>query len=226
MNRENLTQAIEDYLKIIYELTSKYGRAATTHIAEALDVKPASVTGMIQKLAATDPPLVEYRKHRGVVLTPDGELVALEILRHHRLLEHFLHETMGFSWDEIHEEADRLEHVISEEFEERLALILGDPTHDPHGDPIPTRDLKMPSCATLCMADLQVGQRAVVKRVRDTEPELLRYLGRIGVVPDACFEVIEFSPFDDNLKIQVTERDEPVVLGPNITGEIFVEVVV
>lgn len=225
MNRENLTQAIEDYLKVIYELTCKYGRAGTTHIAEALDVKPASVTGMIQKLAATDPPLVSYRKHRGVVLTSEGELAALEILRHHRLLEHFLYKTLGFSWDEVHEEADRLEHVISEEFEERLARVMGDPTHDPHGDPIPTRDLKMPSYATLCMAELQVGQRAIVKRVRNTEPELLRYLGGIGVVPEAGFEVIEYSPFDGNLKIQVIGRDEPVVLGPNITCEIFVELI-
>jgi DtxR family Mn-dependent transcriptional regulator len=224
MNRENLTPAVEDYLKIIYELTSVSGRASTTQIAEAMDVKPASVTGMIQKLATFDPPLVEYQKHRGVVLTPAGDRAALEILRHHRLLEHFLHKTLGFSWDRVHEEADRLEHVISEEFEERLAQVLGDPTHDPHGDPIPTRDLKMPSCAILCLADLQVGQRAVVKRVRDTDPELLRYLGKIGVIPEARFEVIGYSTFDRNLKIQLIDKDEPLVLGQKITCEIFVEI--
>ncbi len=224
MNREKLTPAIEDYLKIIFELVSRYGKASTTQIAEAMNVKPASVTGMVQKLATTDPPLVEYQKHRGVLLTPAGERVALEILRHHRLLEHFLHETLGFSWDQVHEEADRLEHVISEEFEERLAQVLGDPTHDPHGDPIPTRDLEMPTCAVLCMADLRVRQQAVVKRVRDTEPELLRYLGEIGIVPEARFEVIEFSPFDGNLKIQLFNREEPLVLGPNIACEIFVEI--
>jgi DtxR family Mn-dependent transcriptional regulator len=224
MRRESLTQAIEDYLKIIYELTSLHKRATTTQIAEALDVKPASATGMIQKLAATNPPLVEYRKHRGVALTPDGEKVALEILRHHRLLERFLQETLGFSWDEVHEEADRLEHVISEEFEERMAQVLGDPTHDPHGDPIPTRDLRMPSFATLCLAELRAGQRATVKRVRDTDPDLLRYLGELGFVPETIFEVLEYSPFDDNLKIHVVGRDEPVVLGPGITYQIFVEV--
>jgi DtxR family Mn-dependent transcriptional regulator len=224
MKRESLTQAIEDYLKIIYDLTSLHKRATTTQIAEALDVKPASATGMIQKLAATNPPLVEYRKHRGVVLTPDGEKVALEILRHHRLLERFLHETLGFSWDEVHEEADRLEHVISEEFEERIAQVLGNPTHDPHGDPIPTRDLKMPSFATLCLAELRAGQRATVKRVRDTDPDLLRYLGELGFVPETVFKVLEYSPFDDNLKIQVVGRDEPIVLGPGITCQIFVEV--
>jgi DtxR family Mn-dependent transcriptional regulator len=159
------------------------------------------------------------------VLTPAGERVALEILRHHRLLEHFLHETLGFSWDQVHEEADRLEHVISEEFEERLAQVLGDPTHDPHGDPIPTRDLKMPTYAILCLADLRSGQRAIVKRVQDKDPELLRYLGQIGVVPEARFEVIEYSPFDGNLKIQLSGCDEPVVLGPSITCEVFVEIV-
>lgn len=225
MKRDHLTQAIEDYLKIIYELTTLHGRATTTQIAEALDVKPASVTGMVQKLAATTPPLVEYRKHRGVVLTAEGEKAALETLRHHRLLEHFLHQILGFPWDEVHEEADRLEHVISEEFEERLAQVLGDPTHDPHGDPIPSRDLVMPSYATLCLAELQVGQRAIVKRVRSDRSDLLRYLSSIGVVPEASFEVVEYSPFDENLKIWVDGRDETVVLGAGITCQIFVEVV-
>ncbi|MCJ7703732.1 MAG: metal-dependent transcriptional regulator [Anaerolineales bacterium] len=225
MKRDHLTQAIEDYLKIIYELTTLHGRATTTQIAEALDVKPASVTGMVQKLAATNPPLVEYRKHRGVVLTAEGEKAALETLRHHRLLEHFLHQILGFPWDEVHEEADRLEHVISEEFEERLAQVLGDPTHDPHGDPIPTRDLVMPSYATLCLAELRAGQRAIVKRVRSDRSDLLRYLSSIGVVPEASFEVVEYSPFDENLKIWVDGQDETVVLGAGITCQIFVEVV-
>lgn len=225
MNRENLTQAIEDYLKAIYDLTVLHGRASTKQIAEALNIKPASVTGMVQKLAATEPPLVEYRKHRGVVLTVEGENAALEVLRHHRLLEHFLHQILGFPWEAVHEEADRLEHVISEEFEERLAQFLGDPTHDPHGDPIPTRDLEMPTFATLCLAELQIGQHAIVKRVRDTDPDLLRYLAEIGMVPETRFEVLDFSPFDENLKILVAGREIPVVLGPGITCQIFVEVV-
>jgi DtxR family Mn-dependent transcriptional regulator len=225
MKRENLTQAVEDYLKTIFELISIHGRATTTQIAESLDIKPASVTGMVQRLAASDPPLVDYRKHRGVQLTPEGERVALEIIRHHRLLERFLQETLGFSWEEVHAEADRLEHVISEEFEERMAAVLGNPTHDPHGDPIPNRDLMMPSYATLCLAELQVGQQAIVKRVRDSDPELLRYLGKEGLIPGAGFKVLDYSPFDDNLKILVSGRNEPVVLGPNITCQIFVEMV-
>ena len=225
MNRENLTQAIEDYLKTIYDLTVTHGRASTKQIAETLNVKPASVTGMVQKLASTDPPLVDYRKHRGVALTAEGETAALEVLRHHRLLEHFLYQILGFPWENVHAEADRLEHVISEEFEERLAQFLGDPTHDPHGDPIPTRDLEMPAFATLCLADLQAGQHAIVKRVRDTDPDLLRYLAEIGLVPEAHFEVLDFSHFDENLKIRVAGRETPVVLGPGITCQIFVEVV-
>jgi DtxR family Mn-dependent transcriptional regulator len=170
--RENLTHVIEDYLKTIYDLSATSGRATTNQIAERLGVTAASVTNMLQKLAATQPPLVEYRKHRGVVLTPDGEKVALEILRHHRLIEMFLHQALGFSWDEVHAEADRLEHVISEELEERIAVSLGDPPHDPHGDPIPTRDLRLPSPTTLTLAQLRPPQQATIQRVRDANPEL------------------------------------------------------
>jgi DtxR family Mn-dependent transcriptional regulator len=223
MKRENLTPATEDYLKNIYEVTTQHGRASTNQIAEALNVKPASVTGMIQRLAASDPPLVEYRKHRGVILTPDGEKAALETLRHHRLLERFLHEILGFSWDEVHAEADRLEHVISEKFEQRMANVLGHPTHDPHGDPIPTHDLQMPDHAVLCLAELEVGQRAIVKRVHDTDPALLRYLAEIGAVPGAVFVVLGVSDFDDNIEIQIEGQDKHVVLGSRITCEIFVE---
>jgi len=223
MKPENLTQAVEDYLKTIYELMSLHGRASTTQIAEALDVRPASVTGMIQKLAAIDPPLVIYEKHRGVLLTPKGERAALEVIRHHRLLERFLYEILGFSWEKVHNEAHRLEHVISEEFEERIADLLGDPTHDPHGDPIPYSDLTMPSFATMCMGDLRSGQSGIVKRVPDTDPDLLCYLADVVVVPEANFTVIEYSTFDDNLKIQVEGAYEPVVLGLNITTRIYVE---
>ncbi len=172
-----ITYAIEDYLKTIYDLTVSHERASTNQIADALEIKPASVTGMVKKLSRSEPPLVDYQKHRGVALTPEGEKVALETIRHHRLLETFLHEILGYDWDTVHDEADRLEHVISEEFEERIDRALGEPTHDPHGDPIPTRDLKMPSHASTRLCDLRAGQQAVVQRVPDTNPELLRYLG-------------------------------------------------
>jgi DtxR family Mn-dependent transcriptional regulator len=218
-----ITPAIEDYLKVIYELTGHHGRASTTQIAEALDIKPASVTGMIKKLAATTPPLVDYKKHHGVTLTPDGKRAALEVTRHHRLLEQFLHEAMGFPWDEVHEEAHRLEHVISKNFVERMAVVLDHPRYDPHGAPIPTRNLEVPSTTSLCLGEVTLGQQATIKRVPDDDPALLRYLDEIGVVPGACFKVLEISTFDDNIKIQVDGQSNSVVLGPKITGEIFVE---
>jgi DtxR family Mn-dependent transcriptional regulator len=220
-----VTHAIEDYLKTIYDLTATRERASTNQIAEVLDVKPASVTGMIKKLSQSTPPLVDYQKHQGVALTPEGEKVALETIRHHRLLETFLHETLGFDWDTVHAEADRLEHVISEEFEERIAQALGDPTHDPHGDPIPDRDLQMPNQATTRLSDLRLGQQAIVQRVRDSDPELLRYLSERGLVPGVQIKVLDYSPFDDNLCLELEGRVESVVLGPRITRQIFVELV-
>ena len=220
-----LTHAIEDYLKTIYDISTTHGRASTNQIAAILDVKPASVTGMVQKLAAATPPLVDYQKHRGVVLTAAGEKIALEVIRHHRLLETFLHETLGYAWDEVDAEADLLEHVISEEFEERIAQALGDPTHDPHGDPIPTRELEMPTQATTRLKDLDPGQKAIIKRVRDTDPELLRYLSERGIRPGVHITVLDYSPFDDNLCLQVEGQSENIVLGTRVTRQIFVEVV-
>ncbi len=222
--RENLTRVIEDYLKTIYELTRSNQRATTNQIAERMGVTPASVTNMIQKLAETDPPLLDYRKHRGVQLTSEGERMALEIIRHHRLLEMFLHETLGYSWDEVHEEADRLEHVISEEMEERIAISLGNPQHDPHGDPIPSRDLQMPQTSDLTLSQLRPPQKAQVNRVSDSDPDLLRYLSERGIEPAAQLEVLDFSPFDNNLQVHVEGEEEPVVLGAVITSQVFVEV--
>ena len=220
-----VTHATEDYLKTIYALTAVRERASTNQIAEALDIKPASVTGMIKKLSQSNPPLVDYQKHYGVALTPEGEKVALETIRHHRLLETFLYETLGFDWDTVHAEADRLEHVISEEFEERMAVVLGDPTHDPHGDPIPSRDLVMPSQATTRLSDLKPGQDAIVKRVRDADPDLLRYLSDCGILPGVCIEVTGYSPFDDNHSVRIQDQPNILVLGMRITRQIFVEVV-
>jgi DtxR family Mn-dependent transcriptional regulator len=223
--RENLTRVIEDYLKTIYDLTASGERASTNQIAERMDVTPASVTNMIQKLAETDPPLLDYRKHRGVKLTPEGEKVALEIIRHHRLLEMFLHQTLGYSWDEVHEEADRLEHVISEEMEERIAASLGNPQHDPHGDPIPSRDLHLPESAEVLLSQLRPPQEGQVKRVRDTDPELLRYLSEMGIEPSSRLSILEYSPFDNNIKVQIEGEGSPVVLGPRVTNQVFVQVI-
>ncbi|MGB6422377.1 MAG: metal-dependent transcriptional regulator, partial [Anaerolineales bacterium] len=135
MMDEKITHTVEDYLKTIYDITSTLDRASTNQLAESLGVAPASVTGMLKKLAEIEPTIVDYQRHRGVALTPEGEKMALEVIRHHRLIEMFLQQILGYKWDEVHGEADRLEHVISEEFEERISKALGDPSHDPHGDP-------------------------------------------------------------------------------------------
>jgi DtxR family Mn-dependent transcriptional regulator len=225
--RENLTHTIEDYLKTIYEITCQGQRASTNQIAEALGVTPASVTGMIKRLASTTPPLLDYKRHHGVRLTPKGELVALEIVRHHRLLELFLHQMLGFEWDEVHAEADRLEHVISEEFEERIAQALGNPAYDPHGDPIPTRDLVIPDSPSLRLADLRPGERAIMRRVNDDDPELLRYLGELGLIPGTRLTILGSTPIDHNLTLEIEGASKPivVVLGPKITNLISVEIV-
>jgi DtxR family Mn-dependent transcriptional regulator len=222
--KEPLSQSIEDYLKAVYELTQGEGRASTNALAEHLNVAPASVTGMLQKLATTRPPLLEYQKHRGVRLTPQGKKVALETIRHHRLLELFLHQILGYEWHEVHEEADRLEHVISEQFEQRIADALGDPRHDPHGDPIPRLDLSLPDSNDTSLSALRPGQRARVTRVRDSGAELLQHLRELNVVPKAELEVTDFSEFDGNLHLKVRGRKEEVVLGPRITSQVYVEV--
>jgi Mn-dependent DtxR family transcriptional regulator len=136
---QSLTHSVQDYLKQIYELTEGGENASTTALAARLKVTPASVTGMVQKLSSAVPPLVEYQKHQGVTLTSDGTRAALEVIRHHRLLETWLVQTLGYAWDEVHEEAERLEHAISEDLERRIAAALGNPLRDPHGEPIPLR---------------------------------------------------------------------------------------
>ncbi|MDA1330044.1 MAG: metal-dependent transcriptional regulator [Chloroflexi bacterium] len=221
--RASLSQSIEDYLKAVYELTRGNGRATTNALAEHLDVAPASVTGMLQKLAETKPPLLEYQKHRGVRLTSEGERVALETIRHHRLLELFLHQILGYEWDEVHEEADRLEHVISERFEERIAAALGDPNLDPHGDPIPRPDLSLPDSSATLLRTLRPGETATVTRVRDTLPELLRHLSELGVVPGVSVHITEYSEFDGNLHLRLDQSPDEIVLGPRVTSQVFVE---
>lgn len=221
--KPKLTQSIEDYLKAIYELTRKEGRATTTQLADYLAVTPASVTGMIKKLSATDPPLLEYEKHQGVLLTEEGLLIALEVLRHHRLLELFLHEVLNYSWEEVDEEADRLEHVISERFEDRIAEVLGHPEYDPHGDPIPNKDLTLPDSSTLPLSHLRDGQAATIKRVRDTDSGLLKHLSQIGLIPGTHVTIDQFSVYDENIHLTISETGEKTVLGPRITQQIFVE---
>lgn len=214
--------SIQDYLKRIYELTECGEAASTNDLARELNIKPASVTGMIQKLAAEKPALVEYQKHQGVTLTSTGKRAALEVIRHHRLLETWLVQTLGYTWDEVHEEAERLEHVISEDFERRIAAALGHPARDPHGELIPTEDLKMPVDDSTPLSSLRPSQTAKILRVVSQDPKLLRHLESLGLTPGTQVEVIEYSTFDNNLTVKVGKNSN--VLGLNITTKIFVEV--
>ena len=216
-----LTISTQDYLKHIYILTADGGSASTNALSERLKVKPASVTNMIQKLASTKPALVEYQKHQGVTLTVEGEKAALEVIRHHRLLEAWLTQTLGYSWDEVHEEAERLEHVISEDFERRIAAAMGNPQRDPHGELIPTANLKMPVDESTSLATLRADQKARIQSVRIVDNNLLRYLKSRGLVPGAGIEILEYSPFDHNLTVKAGTKK--TVLGMNITDKIFIE---
>ncbi len=219
---ESLTAPIQDYLKAIYELSAWHGSASTSALAERMGVAPASVTGMIQRLAAAEPPLVKYRKYQGVTLTPEGERAALKVIRSHRLLETYLVQILGYGWDAVHEEACRLEHVISDDFEARIAAALGDPARDPHGELIPTTQLTMPGDETRPLADLRPPQQALVRRVEAETGDFLRYLETVGLVPGTRLEVLELMPFDQNLRLLVQGNE--LVLGPAVTGRVYVEV--
>jgi DtxR family Mn-dependent transcriptional regulator len=176
---------------------------------------------MVQKLASAKPALVEYQKHQGVTLTKDGRKAALEVIRHHRLIETWLVQTLGYSWDEVHEEAERLEHVISEDFERRIAAALGHPLRDPHGELIPTADLKMPLEDSIPLSALRPTQKGTVQCVKAADTELLRYLESLGLIPGAEIEVKDYSQFDHNLTVKIGRKT--AVLGLNITSKIFIE---
>jgi DtxR family Mn-dependent transcriptional regulator len=218
---QTLTISTQDYLKQIYELTEGGENASTNALSERLNVKPASVTNMIQKLASAQPALVEYQKHQGVTLTTEGRKAALEVIRHHRLLEAWLVQALGYSWDEVHEDAERLEHVISEDFERRIAVAMDHPLRDPHGELIPTADLVMPREDSTPLSALRPGQKAKIRCVKTADAELLRHLESLGLLPGTQIVVIDYSPFDHNLTVKAGAKTN--VLGLNITGKILVE---
>ena len=187
--------AIQDYAKAIYALEQReQGAVTTTALADRLGVTAASASGMVKRMGELG--LVEHEPYRGVSLTAPGRRVALEVIRHHRLLELYLAESLGLSWDRVHAEAEVLEHHLSEELEELIAAKLGNPTHDPHGDPIPSRDLTIEERATKSLDALSAGTTGTFTRVSDSDPDMLRYLGERGIAPGDEFEVVDKQPFD------------------------------
>lgn len=196
-----ITPAIEDYLKAIYTLQQQQGVVTTSMLGDLRGFKPGSVTGMIKKLAEMN--LVTHTPYQGVQLTEAGARIALEVIRHHRLLELYLVEALGYSWDEVHEEAEKLEHHISEKLEARIAAHLGQPDFDPHGDPIPTLEGTLPSSAAVRLADLAVGAAGRVARVRDQHADRLRYLADLGLVPGAQVEVVASAPFEGPISVRI-----------------------
>lgn len=215
---EKLSPPIEDYLKTIYMLCEREGAASTTAIAAVLEVTPASVTGMIKKLAELK--LVRHTPYQGVELTKSGEKIALEIVRHHRLLELFLMEALGYTWDEVHAEADVLEHVISEEFEERMAARLGQPIVDPHGDPIPARDGTFTALKERALLSMQTGESAQITHINDTNSEMLRYAANLGLTPTTRLTLMEVEPFGGSLRVKIGKTEKSI--GRELAAQIFV----
>ena len=196
MNQPDYTEqtpAVQDYLGALYRLEYYLDRpnerVTTSQLAEWLDVRPASVTAMLQKMAAAAPALIEYHKNRGARLTAEGQQAALRVVRSHRLLELYLHENLGYEWHEVHEEADRLEHVVSEAMLARIAEALGHPTQDPHGHAIPAADLTLDAPPTLLLSELGAGQSAVVRHVGDDDADMLRRFDSIGLRPGVVVTV-------------------------------------
>ena len=203
-----LTAAIQDYVREIYKLESDGGRATTSALARSLGVSAPSATAMVKKLAALG--LVEHQRYRGATLTPKGERVALEVIRHHRLLEQYLVKTLGLPLDAVHAEADLLEHALSEELEAQIDRSLGFPTRDPHGDPIPAPDLTIERPAGTPLSALEPGSKATVERVPDGDQDLLRYLARLKHTPGRRLEVREAAPFEGPLTVRVGGSDHAI----------------
>jgi DtxR family Mn-dependent transcriptional regulator len=203
------SSAIEDYTKAIYALQQRNEQPVSTNaLAGRLGVTAASASGMVKRLGELG--LVDHRPYHGVALTDSGRRVALEVMRHHRLLELYLVRSLGVPWDRVHEEAEVLEHVLSEELEELIACQLGDPTHDPHGDPIPTRELRIEETETKSLESLQPGDRGIFARVSDSQPEMLRYLAELGIAPGDEIEVVDRQPFGGPLFVRVGESVHPL----------------
>ena len=214
-----VSESAQDYLKTIWKL-ERTGDMSTSALAESLGVTPASATAMLKKLATLG--LVVHERYHGATLTPAGERMALEVVRHHRLLELYLMEALGLTWDQVHQEAERLEHHLSDELEAAIDQALGYPTRDPHGDPIPSPELLLVRDELVCLSDLEAGSLTVVRRVPDGDPELLRYLASLGLVPAEEVTVVEQAPFDGPVTVEV--RGSRHAIGRSLAAQIEVGV--
>lgn len=215
-----LSRSVEDYLKAVYTLTERGEAASTSALAEMLDVQPASVTGMVKRLAECG--YVEHHRYRGVHLTEVGTREALRIIRRHRILETYLQTHLGYSWDDVHGEAERLEHAASEDLIDRMAGVLDDPSHDPHGAPIPTRTgtIEPPTFTTL--DEVAAGGTVQIRSVHDEDAERLRYLETLGLIPGVQVTVRARAPFDGPLTVSVLDSDATQIVAPDLARRIFV----
>jgi DtxR family transcriptional regulator, Mn-dependent transcriptional regulator len=199
----SLSRSVEDYLKAIYALEEQGDAASTSAIAEALAVQPASVSGMVKRLAESG--YVEHERYRGARLTEKGQREALRIIRRHRVLETYLNQRLGYSWDDVHEEAERLEHAASDELIDRMAGALEHPSHDPHGAPIPTRGGDIETTSRTTLAEVDPGRKVRIHAVRDDDPERLRYMEARGLLPGVVLEIENRAPFNGPVSIRVGE---------------------
>lgn len=215
---EALTAPVEDYLKAIYAIGGGTGAAATNDIAQRLDLAPASVSGMVRRLA--DQGLLAYERYHGVKLTESGRRAALRTLRRHRVIEAYLAEALGYPWDRVHDEAERLEHAASDELVDRMAATIGEPEVDPHGAPIPTRDGAVDETVYRSLAELGVGNAGVVVRVSDEDPEMLRYLGELAIVPGKRVTVKARAPYDGPITLTIARQE--LSIGPTLAAQVMV----
>ena len=216
--REALTAPVEDYLKAIYAIGKGSGPAATNEIAQRLDLAPASVSGMVRRLA--DQGLLAYERYHGVKLTDSGRRAALRTLRRHRVIEAYLAEALNYPWDRVHEEAERLERAASDELVDRMAATIGEPEVDPHGAPIPTRDGSVDETVYRSLAELEVGAAGVVVRVSDEDPEMLRYLAELSIVPGKRLTVKTRAPFDGPITLMIARQE--LSIGPALAAQVMV----
>lgn len=220
--KKELSHNIQDYLKHIYGLTLSGGKASTSQLADTLGISAASVTNMLQKLSKTDPPYLTYEKHHGVALTDAGKQAALKILRRHRLIELYLVEALNYTWDEVHKEAEMLEHAMSPLLEERIDAALGFPQFDPHGDPIPDAKLHLPQVEQITLNRLAVGKIGRIARVPHEDAEILRYLGKSGLRPGRQLKLIARTPYDQTMRIQILDTGQELIIGPELGEQISI----